>query len=215
MRCALYARVSTTEQNPGNQLLELRRYCEARGWQLTAEFVDHGVSGALESRPALDDMRKAARRRRVDAVVVWKLDRLGRNLKHLILAIDELAALGVAFVSLNEGIDTTTPAGRLQLHILGAIAEFERSRCAERVKLGLQRARAQGRRLGRPRAYALPAGAPVALTVRQAAAAWGCSKSAAARRLSRGLLPPAGQTLVDGTPLSPDSARDSMASQAA
>jgi DNA invertase Pin-like site-specific DNA recombinase len=189
MRVALYARVSTTDQDTTNQVLELRAYCQARGWTITQEFIDHGISGAKESRPALDEMRKAARRRRVDGIVVWKLDRLGRNLKHLILTLDELAVLGVAFVSLNEGIDTTTPAGRLQLHILGAIAEFERVRCAERVKAGLARVRAQGRRLGRPRLNALPRGTQ-GLTVRAAAAAWGVSKSTAARRLSRGLLPP-------------------------
>src|SRR5687767_14636539 len=98
MRSAIYARVSTLDQTCDNQLIELRAYCQARGWPVVQEFVDHGVSGAKESRPALDDMRKAARRRRVDCVVVWKLDRLGRNLKHLIMALDELAGLSVAFV---------------------------------------------------------------------------------------------------------------------
>src|ERR1700751_6400854 len=91
-----------------------------------------------------------ARRRRFDVLVVWRLDRLGRNLKHLITLLEELQALGIAFVSLNEGIDATTPAGKLQMHILGAIAEFERARIAERVRAGLVRARAQGKRLGRP-----------------------------------------------------------------
>lgn len=196
MRAAIYARVSTGEQDPTNQLFELRRYCEARGWTIVREFVDHGVSGAKESRPALDEMLRAAKRRRVDGVVVWKLDRLGRNLRHLILTLDELASLGVAFVSLGEGIDTATAAGRLQLHILGAIAEFERGRIAERVRIGLERARRDGQRLGRPRRTALPGGAPRGLTVRQAAIAWGVSKSTAARRLSAGERPPAvGQTL--------------------
>jgi putative DNA-invertase from lambdoid prophage Rac len=148
-RAALYARVSTSDQHTDNQLLELRRYAEARGWSAT-EYVDAGVSGAKESRPALDRLLKDARRRRFDTLVVWRLDRLGRSLRHLILLLDELSALGVAFVSLNEGIDTSTPAGRLQLHILGAIAEFERERIRERVKLGLNRAKAQGRKLGRP-----------------------------------------------------------------
>jgi len=150
MRAAVYARVSTFDQEPENQLRELRRYTGARGWPAT-EFVDRGVSGARESRPALDELVKAARRRRFDTVVVWRLDRLGRNLRHLIMLLDELAALGVGFVSLGEGIDTGTPAGRLQLHILGAIAEFERARIAERVRLGIARAKAQGKRLGRPR----------------------------------------------------------------
>jgi len=148
-RAAIYARVSTFDQEPENQLAELRRFATARGWDVR-EYVDHGVSGSKERRPALDEMVADAKRRRFDAVVVWRLDRLGRNLKHLITLIDEMQALGIAFVSLNEGIDATTPAGKLQLHILAAIAEFERARIQERVRAGLARAKAQGRRLGRP-----------------------------------------------------------------
>src|SRR3954468_10801221 len=150
MRCAVYARVSTFDQEPENQLSELRRYTAARGWT-SAEYVDRGISGAKDRRAALDRLLADARRRRFDVVLVWRLDRLGRSLKHLITMLDELAALGVAFVSLAEGIDATTPAGRLQMHLLGAIAEFERGRIRERVKAGLARARAQGVRLGRPR----------------------------------------------------------------
>jgi putative DNA-invertase from lambdoid prophage Rac len=149
MRAAIYARVSTVDQEPENQLQELRRYVQARAWT-AAEYVDRGVSGAKDRRPALDALVTDARRRRFDVLVCWRLDRLGRNLKHLITLLDELQALGVAFVSLAEGIDATTPAGKLQMHILGAIAEFERERIRERVLAGLQRARAQGRRLGRP-----------------------------------------------------------------
>ena len=151
MKAAIYARVSTFDQEPENQLQELRRYVEARGWE-AVEYVDRGVSGAKDRRPALDQLLGDARRRRFDVLVCWRLDRLGRNLKHLITMLEELQALGVAFVSLAEGIDATTPAGKLQMHILGAIAEFERERIRERVLAGLQRARAQGRRLGRPRA---------------------------------------------------------------
>ena len=151
MRCAIYARVSTLDQEPENQLAEIRRYVAARGWT-AVEYVDRGISGAKDRRPALDRLLIDARRRRFDVVVCWRLDRLGRNLKHLVTLLEELQALGIAFVSLNEGIDATTPAGKLQMHILGAIAEFERARIAERVKAGLQRARAQGTRLGRPRA---------------------------------------------------------------
>ena len=147
----MYARVSTLDQEPENQLSEMRRYVEARGWTVT-EYVDHGISGAKERRPALDALLKDAKRRKLDVLVCWRLDRLGRNLRHLILLLDDLQALGVAFVSLSEGIDATTPAGRLQLHLLGAIAEFERARIAERVKAGLARARANGTRLGRPKA---------------------------------------------------------------
>jgi DNA invertase Pin-like site-specific DNA recombinase len=189
MRIAIYARVSTLDQQPENQLLELRRYAEARGWRVVAEHIDHGVSGAKERRPALDALRVQAKRRQIDGVLCWRLDRLGRNLRHLILLLDELQALGVAFVSLAEGIDATTPAGKLQLHILGAIAEFERGRIQERVMAGLARARARGQRLGRPRLLPLPVGAPRGLTVRAAAQAWGVSKSTAARRLLGGLAP--------------------------
>jgi DNA invertase Pin-like site-specific DNA recombinase len=119
-------------------------------------------------------------------LVVWRLDRLGRNLRHLILLLDELNA-GVAFVSLGEGIDTATPAGRLQLHILAAIAEFERARIQERVRAGLARVRAQGRRLGRPRVMVRPEALEAArhLSVRAAAAALGVS-AATLKRLRRG-----------------------------
>lgn len=121
MRAAIYARVSTADQQVDNQLLELRRYAHAREWTAT-EYVDVGVSGAKDRRPEHDRLVADAKRRRFDVLLVWRLDRLGRNLRHLILLLDELQALGVAFVSLAEGIDATTPAGRLQLHVLGAIA---------------------------------------------------------------------------------------------
>src|SRR5262245_63274824 len=154
MRAAIYARVSTADQHPENQLAELRRYAEARGWT-ASEYVDH-ITGTKDSRPALDHLVKDAKRRKFDVVVCWKLDRLGRNLKHLIILLDDLQALGVAFVSLGEGIDATTPAGKLQMHILGAIAEFERGRIVERVRAGLARVKAQGKRLGRPREAVTP-----------------------------------------------------------
>jgi DNA invertase Pin-like site-specific DNA recombinase len=154
MRAAIYARVSTLDQEPENQLGELRRYVAARAWT-GVEYVDRGQSGAKDRRPALDQLLVDAKRRRFDVLVCWKLDRLGRNLKHLIMLLDDLAALGIAFVSLGEGIDATTPAGKLQLHILAAIAEFERARLRERTIAGLQRARAQGKRLGgRPKQIA-------------------------------------------------------------
>lgn len=149
MRAAIYGRVSTVDQEPENQLQELRRYIAARGWT-GVEFVDRGVSGSKERRPALDALLKDAKKRTFDVLVCWRLDRLGRNLKHLVTILEDLQHLGVAFVSLGEGIDCTTPAGKLQLHILAALAEFERERIRERVLAGLQRARSQGRRLGRP-----------------------------------------------------------------
>jgi DNA invertase Pin-like site-specific DNA recombinase len=124
--------VSTTDQEPENQLAELRQYANARGWRLQ-EYVDKGVSGAKHSGPALDALLADAKRRRFDGLVCWRRDRLGRNLKHLITLLDELQAVGVAFVSLGECIDTGTAAGKLQLHILGALAEFERERIRERV----------------------------------------------------------------------------------
>src|SRR4029453_17667938 len=147
MKAAIYARVSTLDQEPENQLQELRRYVEVRGWP-GVEYVDRGVSGAKDRRPALDQLLADAKRRRFDVVVCWRLDRLGRNLKHLITLLDDLQALGVAFVSLAEGIDATTPAGKLQMHILGAIAEFEPVWIAGRVRAGLARRVAQGKPLG-------------------------------------------------------------------
>jgi DNA invertase Pin-like site-specific DNA recombinase len=150
MKAAIYARVSTTDQTCENQLLELRQYCKARGWSIWAEFIDNGVSGSKDRRPALDDLLAHARRRRFDVLVCWRLDRLGRSLRHLVTTLGDLHDLGIGFISLGEGIDLGTPAGRLQLHILAALAEFERCRIQERVRAGLARVKAEGRRLGRP-----------------------------------------------------------------
>jgi DNA invertase Pin-like site-specific DNA recombinase len=150
MKAAIYARVSTVDQTCENQLLELRRYVEARGWTVMREYVDEGVSGAMERRPALDALVKDVKRRRVDVVVCWRLDRLGRNLRHVVTLLDDLQGLGIAFVSLGEGIDCTTPVGKLQLHILAALAEFERERIRQRVVAGLARVKSKGQRLGRP-----------------------------------------------------------------
>lgn len=149
MRAAVYARVSTSAQTTENQLADLKRFVSERGWQLK-EFVDEGVSGIKEGRPALDRLLGMARRRQIDVVVVWSLDRVGRSVKHLVSLLDDLHALGVGFVSLREGLDWTTPSGRLQAQLLAIIAEFERERLRERVHAGLARARRQGRRLGRP-----------------------------------------------------------------
>jgi DNA invertase Pin-like site-specific DNA recombinase len=181
---AIYARVSTIDQTADNQLLELRRYVEARGWTAT-EYVDTGVSGAKDRRPALDQLTADARRHQVDAVVCWKLDRLGRNLRHLVLLLDEWQTRGIGFITLGEGIDTSTAAGRLVAGVLASIAEFERARVQERVHAGLRRARAQGKRLGRPR------NAPIAqhITVRDAARIWRVSFATASRRLTRGEFP--------------------------
>jgi DNA invertase Pin-like site-specific DNA recombinase len=178
MRCAIYARVSTHEQEPENQLQELRRYAEARGWTVV-EYIDRGVSGSKDRRRALDRLLADARRRRFDVLVVWRLDRLGRNLKHLVTLLEDVQAIGIAFVSLGEGIDCTTASGRLQLHVLAALAEFERARIAERVRAGLARVRASGKRLGRPAArLALTDVARTQhLSVRDAARTLGVSRS--------------------------------------
>jgi DNA invertase Pin-like site-specific DNA recombinase len=151
-RVALYARVSTlNNQDPEMQLAEQREYAERRGWQIVDEFIDQGVSGSKESRPALNRLMSDACRRRFDAVLVWKIDRFGRSLKHLVNSLAELSALGVAFVSLRDNLDLSTPSGRLMFQIIGTMAEFERALIQERVRAGLRNARAKGKRLGRPR----------------------------------------------------------------
>jgi DNA invertase Pin-like site-specific DNA recombinase len=151
-RVGIYARVSTTDQEPENQVDPLRAFAEARAWVVT-EYVDHGVSGMKDRRPALDAMLAAARARKLDAVVCTKLDRLARSTHHLVVIAKELQALGVDLVVLDQAIDTTTPSGRLLFHVLAAISEFERDLIRERVIAGLARVRARGQRLGRPRRH--------------------------------------------------------------
>src|SRR5947209_8002938 len=149
---ALYARVSTVAvQDPEMQLRELRDYAFRRGWVIQDEYVDRGISGSKESRPALNKLLTDAHHHLFDAVLVWKIDRFGRSLKHLVNTLAELAALGVAFISLRDNLDLSTPSGRLMFQIIGAMAEFERALIQERVRAGLRNARTKGRRLGRPR----------------------------------------------------------------
>jgi DNA invertase Pin-like site-specific DNA recombinase len=151
MRAAVYVRVSTTQgQNPEMQLRELRSFCKARGWQITDEYRDAGISGAKDSRPELNRLMADAHKRRFDAVVVWKFDRFARSVSHLLRALENFQALGIAFVSLSEALDTSTPAGKMTFTVLGAVAELERSLIGERVRAGLRNARANGVRLGRP-----------------------------------------------------------------
>ena len=133
------------------QLRELREYVERRGWQITEIYTDT-ISGSMDSRPALNRLMADARQRRFDAVLVWKFDRFGRSLRHLVNSLAELEALGVAFVSLRDNLDLSTPSGRLMFQIICAMAEFERALIQERVRAGLRNARAKGKRLGRPRA---------------------------------------------------------------
>src|SRR5713226_6022698 len=153
MRAAIYARVSTTNmgQDPTMQTRELEEFCQHRGWNISGQYVDQGVSGAKDSRPELNRLMADAHVRRFDIVAVWKFDRFARSVSHLLRALETFQALGIEFVSLTEGVDTSTPMGKMVFTVLGAVAELERSLIVERVKAGLRNARAKGKRLGRPR----------------------------------------------------------------
>ncbi len=148
---ALYARVSTLDQNCEVQLDDLRRYAGQR-FTRYHEYIDMGVSGTQRRRPQLDVLLKDAHQRRFDVVLVWKFDRFARSLKHLIDSLEEFRALGIDFISYTEGVDTTTPSGQLLFHVVGAGAQFERDLIAERVRAGIAHARAMGKHIGRPRA---------------------------------------------------------------
>jgi DNA invertase Pin-like site-specific DNA recombinase len=152
LRIALYARVSTRDkgQDPELQLVALREFANTRGWQVVGEFVDTGVSGAKDTRPELDVMMRLARSRKLDVIAVWKLDRFGRSLKHLVNTLAELEALKVMFVSLRDSIDMTTPSGRLMFGVIASMAQFERELIQERVRAGLALARTKGTRSGKP-----------------------------------------------------------------
>ena len=154
-RVGLYARVSTNNgQDPEVQLRELREYCQRRGFEITEEFVDKGISGSRERRPALDKLMVACRKRLVDAVVVYRYDRFARSLRQLVNALEDFRALNIDFVTLHEGVDTSTPNGRLVFGIFASIAEFERELIRDRVRSGLAAAKAKGKTLGRPRVAA-------------------------------------------------------------
>jgi len=150
---AVYARVSTGEQTPDNQLQELRDVAARMGWQVAEEYVDHGISGAKgrDRRPAYDRLCAAIVRREIDLVMAWSVDRLGRSLQQLVDLLSDLQTKGVDLYLHQQGIDTTTPAGKAMFQMCGVFAEFERTMIRERVKAGLERARAQGKTLGRPR----------------------------------------------------------------
>lgn len=189
LRAAIYARVSTNNgQNPEMQLEELRTFCAGRGWQIVGEYVDKGVSGAKEHRPDLHRLLTTCRRRAVDVVVVYRYDRFARSLRQLINALEEFRALGIEFVSLHEGIDTSTPNGRLIFGIFASIAEFERELIRDRVRSGIAAARAHGKRLGRPRVFV---SATKIATLRDRGLSWseitaetGISKGTAQRALA-------------------------------
>jgi len=155
-RVAIYARVSTINhgQDAGLQTREMRQFVEVRGWTLADEYIDLGISGAKDSRPELNRLMADAHKRRFDVVVVWKFDRFARSVSHLLRALETFQALGIQFVSLTEGVDTSTPAGKMVFTVLGAVAELERSLIVERVKAGMRNAKAKGNNVGRPRIFA-------------------------------------------------------------
>ena len=152
MKVAIYARVSRGQgQDPEMQLRELREFCQRRGWAVAKEYVDAGVCGAREHRPQLDRLMADCRRRQIDAVIVYRYDRFARSLRQLVNALEEFRSLGIEFISLHEGVDTSTPNGRLVFGIFASIAEFERELIRDRVRSGIAAARSKGKRLGRPR----------------------------------------------------------------
>jgi DNA invertase Pin-like site-specific DNA recombinase len=157
VRVAVYVRVSTDGQNTEGQEAELREYAQHRGWEVTRIYRDK-MSGAKNSRPALDELMADAKKRKVDIVLVWRFDRFARSVSHLLQALETFRAVGIEFVSVSEQIDTASPAGKLVFTILGAVAELERSLIGERVRSGLRNARAKGKRLGRPPLRELIAG---------------------------------------------------------
>jgi DNA invertase Pin-like site-specific DNA recombinase len=148
-RVAIYSRVSTYEQNPQAQILDLRQMAAQRGFEIVVEYTDR-LSGTKARRPGLDELMRDARRGRFDIVLVWASDRIARSVKHFLEVLDELSRLNIEYVSFRENIDTGGPLGRAVVTIIGVVAELERSLIAERVKAGLRRARLEGRHIGRP-----------------------------------------------------------------
>jgi DNA invertase Pin-like site-specific DNA recombinase len=153
LKVATYSRVSTSDQHCELQVHELREYASRRGWTVTGEYVDTGISGAKASRPELDRLMHDASQRVFDVVLVYKLDRFGRSVRNCLDGISTLRSHGVRFLAVSQNIDTdeNNPTARLMLHILAAVAEFERELIRERVASGVANARRQGKRLGRPR----------------------------------------------------------------
>jgi DNA invertase Pin-like site-specific DNA recombinase len=153
-KTAIYARCSTErDQKPEVQLTELRRYCTARGWQITYEITDVGISGSTDDRPGLKQLLKLARSREIDAVVVLKNDRLFRSLKHLVNTLEEFAILKITYVATTEALDYSTSSGKFFIQVLASLSEFERALIVERTLLGLSYARSQGRVGGRPKKH--------------------------------------------------------------
>jgi DNA invertase Pin-like site-specific DNA recombinase len=151
MRVAIYARVSTKDQSCSLQLRDLKTYCTARKLSIFREYIDAGESGAKDSRPQLNNLMADARKRKFDAILVWRFDRFARSTKHLLLALEEFRSLGIQFISYQENIDTTSPLGQALFTIVSAVAQLERDLIRERVTAGIRHARACGKQLGRPR----------------------------------------------------------------
>ena len=151
---AIYARVSTKDkgQDPEMQLYHLRKYAKSRGMKVYKEYVDKGVSGTKEKRPALDELMESAKQRKFDAVLVFKFDRFARSSKHLIFALEEFKHLGIDFISYTENLDTSSPMGQAMFTVMAAMGQLERDLISERVKAGLERAKSEGRKGGRPKA---------------------------------------------------------------
>lgn len=149
-RAGIYVRVSTTDQHPEMQKRDLMAYVRQRGWEIYKVYIDKGISGIAEKRPAFDELMEDCRRKKIDIVIVWKFDRFTRSLRQLLDSFELLRRLGIGFVSCTEAIDTSLPHGEMIFQIISAIAQWERSLIGERVRAGLQCARAQGKRLGRP-----------------------------------------------------------------
>ena len=151
-KAALYLRVSTTDQTVENQRLAIENYCRLQNWRIARTYEDTGVSGAQDRREGLDALKADVAKSKFDVVIVWKFDRLARSTQHLLETLSLLQRYGIDFVSVTEAVDSSTPAGKMVLTFLGAIAEFEREIIRERVVCGLERAKANGVQLGRPRA---------------------------------------------------------------
>ncbi len=153
MRVGIYARVSSRDQSCEMQLRDLRAYCAARQLTVVREYVDLGVSGTKDSRPELNEMMGDARKRKLDAVLCWRFDRFARSSRHLLVALEEFRSLGIQFVSFQENLDTSSPLGQAIFTIVSAVAQLERDLICERVSAGIRNARANGKRLGRPRQH--------------------------------------------------------------
>ena len=151
MKAALYCRVSTLDQNVETQLSALRDYCQREGITIIKEYVDEGVSGSKTSRPSFNELMDGMRVKSFDTIIVYKLDRIGRSLAHLLQLFSEFKNRDINFISITQSINTTTPEGRMFLHILMTLAEYERELTVSRVKSGLDRARKEGKTLGRPK----------------------------------------------------------------